>query len=98
MTVQRNAGSRMNKKGNTSQTPLWVLIAKGWFFGMLAITLPFLFLFAMSLPFVETESGSKEIIVALFFVPFILLLQGFLISLIVLFGLKIATLVGMQKK
>lgn len=87
----------MNKKDNLSQTPLWVLIAKGWFFGMLAITLPFLLLFAISLPFVETESGLREIVLALFFVPFILSFQGLMISLIVLFGLKIATLVGMQQ-
>ena len=87
----------MNKERSSVRTPIWVLVAKGWFFGTFAITLPFLLLFALSLPFVETETGLTEIILAIFVAPIILSLQSLLISLIVVFGLKVAVFVGMQK-
>jgi len=83
---------------SSKRTPLWVLVAKGWFFGMLGIALPLVLVIALSLPFVENGDETKEIIFGLLLLPVILVLQGLMIAVVVSFGIKLASLVGFQER
>jgi len=84
----------MNGDTNNQSTSLWVLVAKGWFLGTLTLFMPVILVLLVSLPFVESNASTTEIVFGLLVVPGILALQALMIALVVSIGLKISHYLG----
>jgi len=84
----------MIKPVDRNEAPMWVRVMKGWFFGTLSICTPFLLLMLVSMLFVEFDTGMREMVLGLIFVPMILFVQGIIIGVVVSFGLRIAKCLG----
>ncbi len=79
------------KAGNKelTGTELFHLVFRGWFAGVTAIFVPFLFLGLLVSVLPDNDESAVGMMLGVFMVPFIAAMQGLMIGALVLFGLKI---------
>jgi len=84
----------MNKCSEKTEVPIWLLVVKGWFFGMLSLSLPLLVVIGVSMLLGRGDIEIRDVILSLFFLPVILIFQGLLLGVIISFGLRVAIYLG----